>query len=213
MGLVRCRYLSTIHWSPYLKGHKDEPRVKSAIQQVESDRKPPSDAFTRRADEVLKTDGLLGRIREHSRSARVVPDWFRSWPEIERQATTLRSYEPLLVPGLLVLLGVTHDDTEAEAARMAAKLWGLRILDEERSCSDIGAPLLVVSQFTLYGDARKGRRPTWQAAARSATAEPLVEATVKELRALGARVETGAFGAQMTVELSNEGPFTVIVEI
>ena len=77
-------------------------------------------------------------------------------------------------PGLLVLVGVTHTDSPAEAARLAAKLWGLRILSGEKSCSDIGAPLLVVSQFTLYGDARKGRRPTWQAAAPGPVAEPLV---------------------------------------
>lgn len=116
-------------------------------------------------------------------------------------------------PGLLVLLGVTHSDGEAEAKRMAAKLWTLRVLDGEQSCSDISAPLLVVSQFTLYGDARKGRRPTWQAAAPGELAEPMVEAVVKELRELGARVETGAFGAMMSVELTNVGPFTVLVEI
>src|SRR3954464_2683239 len=94
-------------------------------------------------------------------------------------------------PGLLVLVGVTHTDTPAEAARLAAKLWGLRILSGEKSCSDIGAPLLVVSQFTLYGDARKGRRPTWQAAAPGPVAEPLVEAVCTELRKLGAQVGTG----------------------
>lgn len=116
-------------------------------------------------------------------------------------------------PGLLVLLGVTHSDGEAEAKRMAAKLWTLRVLDGEQSCSDISAPLLVVSQFTLYGDARKGRRPTWQAAAPGELAEPMVAAVVKELRELGARVETGAFGAMMSVELTNVGPFTVLVEI
>ncbi|MDT0304524.1 D-aminoacyl-tRNA deacylase [Streptomonospora wellingtoniae] len=116
-------------------------------------------------------------------------------------------------PGLLALVGVTHTDTAAEAERLAAKMWGLRILDGEASCSDIGAPLLVVSQFTLYGDARKGRRPTWQAAAPGPVAEPLVDAVVAELRNLGAHVETGVFGAQMSVSLTNEGPFTVVVEV
>ncbi|GAB3206868.1 D-aminoacyl-tRNA deacylase [Marinactinospora thermotolerans] len=116
-------------------------------------------------------------------------------------------------PGLLALVGVTHDDTPAQAAKLAAKLWTLRILPEEKSCSDIGGPLLVVSQFTLYGNARKGRRPTWQDAAPGPVAEPLVEAVVKELRALGAHVETGVFGADMSVSLTNEGPFTVIVDV
>lgn len=116
-------------------------------------------------------------------------------------------------PGLMALVGVTHEDTEAEASRIARKLWTLRILEDEQSCSDIGAPLLVVSQFTLYGDARKGRRPTWQAAAPGPVAEPLVDAVVKELRDLGAEVATGVFGAQMSVALTNEGPFTVIVEV
>ncbi|KUP95406.1 D-aminoacyl-tRNA deacylase [Thermobifida cellulosilytica] len=116
-------------------------------------------------------------------------------------------------PGLLALVGVTHGDGPAEAAKLARKLWTLRILEDEKSCSDVGAPLLVVSQFTLYGDARKGRRPTWQAAAPGPVAEPLVDQVVKELRGLGARVETGVFGAQMSVELVNEGPFTVLVEI
>ena len=116
-------------------------------------------------------------------------------------------------PGLLVLVGVTHTDTPAEAARLAAKLWGLRILSGEKSCSDIGAPLLVVSQFTLYGDTRKGRRPTWQAAAPGPVAEPLVEAVCAELRGLGARVETGVFGADMKVGLTNDGPITLILDI
>lgn len=116
-------------------------------------------------------------------------------------------------PGLLVLVGVTHDDTRPQAARLAAKLWGLRVLSGEKSCSDIGAPLLVVSQFTLYGDARKGRRPTWQAAAPGPVAEPLVEAVCAELRALGAHVETGVFGADMKVALTNDGPITLILEV
>ncbi|WP_304452184.1 D-aminoacyl-tRNA deacylase [Nocardiopsis sp. YSL2] len=116
-------------------------------------------------------------------------------------------------PGLAALVGVTHEDTGAGARKLARKLWTLRVLEDEQSCSDTGAPLLVVSQFTLYGDARKGRRPTWQAAAPGPVAEPLVDAVVKELRDLGAEVATGVFGAQMSVALTNEGPFTVIVEV
>ncbi|WP_344591189.1 D-aminoacyl-tRNA deacylase [Actinomadura vinacea] len=116
-------------------------------------------------------------------------------------------------PGLLVLVGVTHADTPAQARRLAAKLWGLRILQDERSCSDLNAPLLVISQFTLYGDARKGRRPSWIAAAPGEVAEPLVDAVVAELRALGAKVETGVFGADMKVALVNDGPITLILEI
>jgi D-aminoacyl-tRNA deacylase len=116
-------------------------------------------------------------------------------------------------PGLLVLVGVTHDDTPALAAKLAGKLWGLRILDGEKSCSDLNAPLLVVSQFTLYGDTNKGRRPTWQAAAPGPVAEPLVEAVIGQLRTLGARVETGKFGADMKVALVNDGPITLILEL
>ncbi|WP_436495890.1 D-aminoacyl-tRNA deacylase [Actinokineospora sp. HUAS TT18] len=115
-------------------------------------------------------------------------------------------------PGLLVLLGVHTDDTLAQAATMARKLHELRILRDEGSCATTGAPLLVVSQFTLYGDTRKGRRPTWTAAARPEKAEPLVEAVVADLRARGAKVETGRFGAMMAVESVNDGPFTVLVE-
>lgn len=116
-------------------------------------------------------------------------------------------------PGLMVLVGVTHDDTQAQAAKLAAKLWGLRILDGEKSCSDVHAPLLVISQFTLYADTRKGRRPTWQAAAPGPVAEPLVDAVVTALRELGARVQTGVFGAHMMVSLVNDGPVTVILEM
>jgi D-tyrosyl-tRNA(Tyr) deacylase len=116
-------------------------------------------------------------------------------------------------PGLCVLVGVTHDDTKDKAAALARKLWTLRVLPEEKSCSDLGAPLLVVSQFTLYGDARKGRRPTWNAAAPRHLAEPLVDEVVAQLRALGATVETGVFGADMKVSLTNDGPFTVWVEM
>lgn len=115
--------------------------------------------------------------------------------------------------GLCVLVGVTHQDTGEKAAQLARKLWSLRILNEERSCSDTGAPLLVISQFTLYGDARKGRRPTWSAAAPGPVAEPLVEAVVAHLRELGATVATGRFGARMRVGLTNDGPFTVLLEV
>jgi D-aminoacyl-tRNA deacylase len=116
-------------------------------------------------------------------------------------------------PGLAVFVGATHDDTPDTAAKMAAKLWGLRILRGELSCSDTGAPLLVISQFTLYADTRKGRRPTWQVAAPGPVAEPLVDAVVASLRAVGAHVETGIFGADMTVSLVNDGPVTIIVEL
>jgi len=116
-------------------------------------------------------------------------------------------------PGLLVLVGVTHDDTTEAARKLAAKLWGLRILDGEKSCSDIGAPLLVVSQFTLYADVAKGRRPSWNNAAPGPVAEPLVDAVTAELRRLGARVETGVFGADMKVALVNDGPVTIIIEV
>jgi D-tyrosyl-tRNA(Tyr) deacylase len=116
-------------------------------------------------------------------------------------------------PGLLVLVGVTHDDTPGKAAKLAAKLWGMRILEGEKSCSDVGAPLLVISQFTLYAGTRKGRRPTWQAAAPGPAAEPLVDAVVSSLRGLGARVETGVFGAHMKVSLVNDGPVTIIIDL
>jgi len=114
--------------------------------------------------------------------------------------------------GLLVLLGVHHDDGSAAVAVMARKLHELRILDGERSCAETGAPLLVVSQFTLYGDTRKGRRPSWSAAAAPERARPLVDAVVEALRARGATVATGVFGAAMAVESVNDGPFTVLVE-
>ena len=116
-------------------------------------------------------------------------------------------------PGLLVLVGVTHDDTPDRARKLADKLWGLRILDGEKSCSDIGAPLLVISQFTLYADLTKGRRPSWSAAAPGPVAEPLVGAVVQALREVGARVQTGVFGAEMKVSLVNDGPMTVIVDL
>lgn len=115
--------------------------------------------------------------------------------------------------GLLVLLGVTHSDTPRLAATMARKIHELRILDDERSAADTGAPVLVVSQFTLYGDARKGRRPSWTAAAPAEVAEPLVEALVEALRDRGAPVRTGRFRAHMLVESVNVGPRTVLLEL
>lgn len=115
--------------------------------------------------------------------------------------------------GLLALVGVTHSDTDAVACRLAEKLWQLRILDDERAAADVGAPILVVSQFTLYANTVKGRRPTWNAAAPGAVAEPLVTAFAEALRALGAQVETGVFGADMQVELVNDGPVTVLLEL
>ena len=115
--------------------------------------------------------------------------------------------------GLLVLLGVHRDDDQAAASLMARKLHELRILDGERSCAETGAPLLVVSQFTLYGDARKGRRPTWSAAAPAEVAEPLVTTFVEALRDRGATVETGRFRARMLVESVNVGPRTVLLEL
>jgi D-tyrosyl-tRNA(Tyr) deacylase len=116
-------------------------------------------------------------------------------------------------PGLVVFVGVTHSDGHDQAERLADKLWGLRILGGEQSCADLDAPLLVVSQFTLYGDTRKGRRPSWSAAAPGPVAEPLVDAVVAALRVRGARVETGTFGAMMQVALINDGPVTIILEV
>lgn len=115
-------------------------------------------------------------------------------------------------PGLLVLVGATHTDTEATAARLAAKIWTLRILADERSAADTGAPLLVVSQFTLYADTAKGRRPSWSAAAPRSVSEPLVDAFVASLRDLGAAVATGVFGADMQVSLVNDGPVTLVLD-
>lgn len=115
-------------------------------------------------------------------------------------------------PGLLVLVGVTHTDTPAVADRLAEKTWHLRILDGERSCADAGAPLLVVSQFTLFADTRKGRRPSWSAAAPGPVSEPLVGAFVDALRRRGATVATGRFGARMEVSLVNDGPVTLLLD-
>ena len=115
-------------------------------------------------------------------------------------------------PGLLVYLGVTHDDGPADVAWTARKIWELRLLREERSASDVGAPVLVVSQFTLYGDARKGRRPTWAAAAPGPVSEPLYDAVCTELERLGAPVQRGVFGADMAVASVNDGPITMVLD-
>jgi len=127
-------------------------------------------------------------------------------------------------PGLTILVGVTHGDDARSATRLAEKVLGLRIFEprhapqpsdhatRELSAGDLGLPLLVVSQFTLYADTRKGRRPTWDAAAPREVAEPLVQALVADLRRLGAEVHTGVFGADMQVGLINDGPFTVLLE-
>jgi D-tyrosyl-tRNA(Tyr) deacylase len=121
-------------------------------------------------------------------------------------------------PGLCVLVGVTHDDTPAVAEQLAAKVHGLRVLDDEagvmnRSLADTGGAALVVSQFTLYGDTRKGRRPSWGAAARPEQAEPLIDTFAEALRGLGTPVESGRFRADMQVELVNDGPVTLLIEV
>jgi D-aminoacyl-tRNA deacylase len=115
-------------------------------------------------------------------------------------------------PGLLILAGVTNDDQPATVERLAEKVWTLRILHGEKSCQEQNAPILVVSQFTLYADVRKGRRPSWSAAAPRAVSEPLIEAFVASLRLLGAEVATGVFGADMQVSLTNDGPVTLILD-
>jgi D-tyrosyl-tRNA(Tyr) deacylase len=120
--------------------------------------------------------------------------------------------------GLCVLVGVTHDDSADAARKLADKIWHLRVFDDDdgvmnRSVGDIGGAVLVVSQFTLYGDTSRGRRPSWIAAARPEVAEPLVESLVAELRSLGARVETGRFRTDMQVELVNDGPVTLLLEV
>lgn len=115
-------------------------------------------------------------------------------------------------PGLVALVGVTHDDGPAQVELVARKIAELRILRDERSVLDEGAPVLVVSQFTLYADTKKGRRPSWNGAAKGDVAEPLVEQVVAALRARGVEVATGVFGADMQVELVNDGPVTILVE-
>ena len=116
-------------------------------------------------------------------------------------------------PGLVVLLGVTHADGATQVATMARKIAGLRILREEKSASDVAAPVLLISQFTLYADTAKGRRPSWNGAAPGDVAEPIVDATASALRGLGLEVETGRFGADMAVHLVNDGPVTIVLDV
>ncbi len=116
------------------------------------------------------------------------------------------------VPGLVVLLGVTHDDGPREIEWMAHKIRDIRLLRDERSIGELGAPALVISQFTLYGDARKGRRPTWNSAAPGPVAEPIYEAVCDRMAELGTPVTRGRFGADMAVELVNDGPITNILD-
>lgn len=115
-------------------------------------------------------------------------------------------------PGLVALVGVTHTDTPQIAERVADKAWNLRILEDEKSASEVGAPILAVSQFTLYADVKKGRRPSWNAASPREHSEPLFDAFVDALRNRGAHVETGRFGAHMAVELVNDGPVTIVID-
>lgn len=115
-------------------------------------------------------------------------------------------------PGLVVLVGVTHTDTKEDAEALAAKIWTLRILDGEKSCAEQNAPLLVISQFTLYADTRRGRRPSWSAAAPGNISEPLIGHLVSTLKGMGAEIETGRFGAMMQVSLVNDGPFTLSLD-
>lgn len=152
--------------------------------------------------------GLIQRVRSASVTVTHPPD-----------ADGAREQELVgrIGPGLCVLVGVTHDDDPAAATAMASKIWNLRIFDDadgvmNLSAADLGRDVLVVSQFTLYGDTRKGRRPSYVAAARPEVAEPLVDLVVDELRALGATVATGRFRTDMAVELVNDGPVTLLVE-
>ncbi|HCN40337.1 D-aminoacyl-tRNA deacylase [Rothia sp. (in: high G+C Gram-positive bacteria)] len=115
-------------------------------------------------------------------------------------------------PGLLALVGITHHDGEAQVQKLAEKTAHLRLLEGEVSCLDAGAPVLAVSQFTLYADSKKGRRPSWSKAAPAPISEPLFNSYVEALRALGLKVETGVFGAQMQVSLTNDGPVTLILD-
>lgn len=115
-------------------------------------------------------------------------------------------------PGLLALVGITHHDGEAQVQKLAEKTAQLRLLEGEVSCLDAGAPVLAVSQFTLYADSKKGRRPSWSKAAPAPVSEPLFNSYVEALRALGLKVETGVFGAQMQVSLTNDGPVTLILD-
>lgn len=147
--------------------------------------------------------GLVQRVEQARVDARVDGEWIRSG-EIGR--------------GLLVLVGVTHSDTEQQARKLADKIWNLRVFDDDcgvmnKSVAETTRAVLVVSQFTLYGDTNTGRRPSWIAAARPEVAEPLIEIVVAELQRLGARVATGRFRTDMKVGLVNDGPCTVIVDV
>jgi len=137
-----------------------------------------------------------------------------AWARVSVAGEVVGSLE---APGLVVLLGVKNGDGDEQALAMASKLWTLRIMDDEQgrmnlSLADLGGGLLVISQFTLYGDTAKGRRPSYVAAAPGALAEPLVARVVEQLRSLGAKVATGSFGAEMLVELANDGPVTLIID-
>jgi len=137
-----------------------------------------------------------------------------AWARVSVAGEVVGSLE---APGLVVLLGVKNGDGDEQALAMASKLWTLRIMDDEQgrmnlSLADLGGGLLVISQFTLYGDTAKGRRPSYVAAAPGALAEPLVARVVEQLRSFGAKVATGSFGAEMLVELANDGPVTLIID-
>jgi D-tyrosyl-tRNA(Tyr) deacylase len=147
--------------------------------------------------------GLVQRVEQARVDARVDGEWIRSGE---------------IGPGLLVLVGVTHSDTEQQARKLADKIWNLRVFDDDsgvmnKSVAETTRAVLVVSQFTLYGDTNTGRRPSWIAAARPEVAEPLIEIVVAELQRLGARVATGRFRTDMKVGLVNDGPCTVIVDV
>jgi len=147
--------------------------------------------------------GLVQRVEQARVDARVDGEWIRSGE---------------IGPGLLVLVGVTHSDTEQQARKLAYKIWNLRVFDDDsgvmnKSVAETTRAVLVVSQFTLYGDTNTGRRPSWIAAARPEVAEPLIEIVVAELQRLGARVATGWFRTDMKVGLVNDGPCTVIVDV
>ena len=144
-------------------------------------------------------DALMRAVVQRVSRARVVVDG-ETVGELER-------------PGLVVLVGVAHSDTASGSRLMASKLYHLRILEGEKSCADVDAPLLVISQFTLYADTGTGRRPSWNAAAPAPVAEPIVDAVVEQLRALGAEVAAGRFGANMQVELVNDGPMTLVIDV
>jgi D-tyrosyl-tRNA(Tyr) deacylase len=155
------------------------------------------------------------RTPNHGRqSRRIVPGMRAVLQRVTRAAVSVGGgvVGRLDDPGLVVLLGVTHDDGPAEVAWLARKVRELRIMRDERSVADLGAAVLVVSQFTLYGDARKGRRPTWIDAAPRPVAEPLYDAVCRELERLGTPVERGVFGADMSLELLNDGPVTVVLD-